>query len=344
VTVPEFAVGPFPITAIGKDASGNLYTGKVSLTVVPAVALERLVVSPPSIVLSSQAPQISLAVEGVYADATVRDLTGGVSGTTYESSDAAVAVIDANGLVQARGNGAAIVTVRNGAVSGTATVVVESETDLAVSQVASPKFVAPGGEMTYTLTIENLGPETARDVQVEDRLPPGSTFVSAAADDWTCVEASGAVTCYRAAFAAGDSSIVSIRANAPTVAGTTSNRVAIRSSSGDGNVENNVSVLTFDVLPIDGDGDGVPDEVDNCTLLSNATQVDADGDRYGNRCDPDFNNDGVVTAADYLLLRAKLNTTDPLVDLNGDGVVTAADYLILRGYLNKPPGPSGLVP
>ena len=92
----------------------------------------------------------------------------------------------------------------------------------------------------------------------------------------------------------------------------------------------------------DTDGDGVPDHMDNCTAVANADQRDTDGDGYGNRCDPDFNNDGVVTAADYLILRARLNQADRLADLNGDGRVTAADYLILRGRLNQPPGPSGL--
>ena len=90
----------------------------------------------------------------------------------------------------------------------------------------------------------------------------------------------------------------------------------------------------------DTDGDGVLDYLDNCTLAANVAQIDVDGDYYGNRCDPDFNNDGYVTAADYVLFRAHLNTADPLYDLNGDGYVTAADYLILRGYLNKTPGPS----
>ena len=90
--------------------------------------------------------------------------------------------------------------------------------------------------------------------------------------------------------------------------------------------------------------DGVADLVDNCTLAPNPAETDTDGDGYGNACDPDFNNDGVVTAADYLLLRAKLNTAEALFDLNGDGFVTAADYLLLRARLNQRPGPSGVVP
>ena len=75
--------------------------------------------------------------------------------------------------------------------------------------------------------------------------------------------------------------------------------------------------------------------------VTNPDQRDVDGDGYGNRCDPDFNNSGRVTTADYLTLRARLNSADPLTDLTGDGRVTTADYLILRGFLNKPPGPSG---
>ncbi len=35
----------------------------------------------------------------------------------------------------------------------------------------------------------------------------------------------------------------------------------------------------------DGDGDGVPDELDNCPEAPNPTQIDADGDRVGDACD-----------------------------------------------------------
>ena len=101
--------------------------------------------------------------------------------------------------------------------------------------------------------------------------------------------------------------------------------------------------LLSEAPDLDSDGDGVADVRDNCIRIVNVTQIDTDGDGYGNACDPDFNNDGRVTAADYLILRAKLNTHDALADLTGDGKVTAADYLVLRSFLNKPPGPSGVV-
>ena len=61
----------------------------------------------------------------------------------------------------------------------------------------------------------------------------------------------------------------------------------------------------------DLDNDGVPNASDNCTLVANPTQLDADGDGYGNICDADLNNSGFVTAADYTILRNLLSTDRP---------------------------------
>jgi len=103
----------------------------------------------------------------------------------------------------------------------------------------------------------------------------------------------------------------------------------------------------------DFDADGVPDANDNCMDVPNgplipdaggASQRDANGDGYGNICDPDLNNTGLVTATDYIILRNALNTANAVADLNGSGLVTSADYIILRNMLNRPPGPSGLHP
>jgi hypothetical protein len=100
----------------------------------------------------------------------------------------------------------------------------------------------------------------------------------------------------------------------------------------------------------DTDGDGIPDNLDNCINVPNPTQLDADGDGYGNACDADLNNSGTVTAADFAIMRSVLgqsagsSPTAAAADLNGSGTVTAADFAILRAYLGQPPGPSGLHP
>ena len=94
----------------------------------------------------------------------------------------------------------------------------------------------------------------------------------------------------------------------------------------------------------DADADGVDDTTDNCTQVANADQYDGDGDGYGNLCDADLNNSGLVTTADYTILRNRLNTSDPVADLNHSGLVTSTDYTILRNLLNRRPGPTGLLP
>lgn len=98
------------------------------------------------------------------------------------------------------------------------------------------------------------------------------------------------------------------------------------------------------ISPDDTDGDGVPDYADNCTLSANSAQRDTDADGYGNMCDPDFDNNLVVGAADLAYFKPKYFSSDPHADLNGDGVVAGADLAILKVMFFKPPGPSGLVP
>lgn len=107
--------------------------------------------------------------------------------------------------------------------------------------------------------------------------------------------------------------------------------------------------LAFAPAP-DTDGDSVPDIVDNCKLVANPTQLDADADGYGNICDADLNNRRTVTTADFGLLRSVLrqsasaSATAAAADLNGSGTVTTADFVILRARLNTAPGPSALHP
>lgn len=89
-----------------------------------------------------------------------------------------------------------------------------------------------------------------------------------------------------------------------------------------------------------GDSDTWPDVIDNCTNVNNEDQFDADSDGFGNRCDADFDNNGIVNSNDYLLFRSAVNTVNPLYDINHDGLVSALDYAMFRLMINFPPGPS----
>jgi hypothetical protein len=99
--------------------------------------------------------------------------------------------------------------------------------------------------------------------------------------------------------------------------------------------------VAIDLL-VDPDGDGVASRLDNCTRLPNVDQRDTNGDGFGNRCDGDLNNDGIVNAADLGLMRAAFDVADADADLDGDGLVNEQDLTILRELYFAPPGPSAV--
>lgn len=93
----------------------------------------------------------------------------------------------------------------------------------------------------------------------------------------------------------------------------------------------------------DSDADGVIDGFDNCTLVANADQRDTNADGYGNRCDPDLDDDGAVGFADLALLKERFfGVGDEDSDLDGDGVTGFGDLGIMKAMFFAPPGPAAL--
>jgi|KNS7NT10metaT_FD_contig_91_310486_length_1587_multi_9_in_0_out_0_1 hypothetical protein len=99
----------------------------------------------------------------------------------------------------------------------------------------------------------------------------------------------------------------------------------------------------------DGDNDGIPDVLDNCSALANAGQTcDTDQDGYGNPCDGDFDQSNTVLASDFTgAFLADFGTgTDSGVgtDMDCSGGVLASDFTgpFLTQFGQGAPGPSGL--
>ena len=95
----------------------------------------------------------------------------------------------------------------------------------------------------------------------------------------------------------------------------------------------------------DTDLDGIADNIDNCTNVSNPSQLDTDADGYGNHCDADLNNDGIVNAIDLGLFKQAFFTFGNVAaDINGDGVVNSLDLGLFKRMFFQQPGPSALIP
>jgi hypothetical protein len=99
----------------------------------------------------------------------------------------------------------------------------------------------------------------------------------------------------------------------------------------------------------DFDSDTVADCNDNCSEEPNPDQYDADGDDCGNRCDGDFDQNGIVNVVDlsdivingYGSTNGKYDVQTPHDTATG-GVTTVVDLSdeILNKY-GTVPGPSG---
>ena len=126
--------------------------------------------------------------------------------------------------------------------------------DLGVTKTDSPDPVTAGANLTYTVTVQNLGPDTATSAAWSDTLPAGTTFVSlASAAGWSCttpaVGSGGTVTCTRASFGLASDVFTLVVAVDPGVAAGTvlSNTAAATSTTADPQAANNSATATTTV-------------------------------------------------------------------------------------------------
>ncbi|WP_168210343.1 thrombospondin type 3 repeat-containing protein [Persicimonas caeni] len=69
----------------------------------------------------------------------------------------------------------------------------------------------------------------------------------------------------------------------------------------------------------DEDGDGVGDITDNCPMVANPDQKDADNDTVGDECDPDADNDGIANNADKAIADDGVTEISYALDTDNDG-------------------------
>jgi chitosanase len=97
----------------------------------------------------------------------------------------------------------------------------------------------------------------------------------------------------------------------------------------------------------DLDGDGILDDQDNCIEVVKPNQRDTNSDGYGNACDADLDDNGVISFADLDLFKSAFGLGeadagfDANADFDGNGFVSFADLDILKSLFGKAPGPAG---
>jgi uncharacterized repeat protein (TIGR01451 family) len=132
----------------------------------------------------------------------------------------------------------------------------ENQSDLTVTKTA-PESVQAGSNLSYTITVNNSGPDAATNAKLTDTLPSNTTFVSLTQNSgpaFSCttpaIGASGAVTCTAATFANQASAQFTLTVN--VINGAASNNqitnvATVNSSVFDSDTENNSSSATTTV-------------------------------------------------------------------------------------------------
>jgi uncharacterized repeat protein (TIGR01451 family) len=126
--------------------------------------------------------------------------------------------------------------------------------DLSVGIVDFPDPVAPGADLTYTITVRNDGPQTASLVVLTDALGPNVEFQSAVTNGGSCSGAVGVtVTCALGTLFVGTVVTVTIVVK-PLAPGPVINSASVLGAVPDPNLPNNSATQTTTVTGGSGPG------------------------------------------------------------------------------------------
>ena len=90
-----------------------------------------------------------------------------------------------------------------------------------------------------------------------------------------------------------------------------------------------------DAAVADGDGDGVPDDVDNCVDVANPDQADSDGDELGDACDARPDHADFRLTGSFLLFGGRLVDENQTVTGGGHtahGQISDGEFTLRGGF------------
>ncbi|NLG96041.1 MAG: tandem-95 repeat protein [Chloroflexi bacterium] len=111
--------------------------------------------------------------------------------------------------------------------------------DLVMHKSVAESATLAGNRLVFTLQVDNNGPTSADGVKITDRLPDGTTFVSASAG---CTESAGVVKCDARSLQAGASASFDLTVDVSTgFTGTLTNTAEVTAATHDPNLNNNTA-------------------------------------------------------------------------------------------------------
>jgi uncharacterized repeat protein (TIGR01451 family) len=120
---------------------------------------------------------------------------------------------------------------------------IDDGADLVVVKTDDPDPQYASGNVTYTITVTNNGPNDADNITVTDTLPTNMTYQSASGSGWSCSHVGQVVTCTRSTIANGATVPVITLVGKVTGAttGTITNTVTVAAVTGDPDTNNNTT-------------------------------------------------------------------------------------------------------
>ena len=192
----KFPIGPVKIgVRMSYQPSGNIVPGT---TVVITATFDRKFTGTPSIGINTQGPDVS----GVVMTPTGDPLVWVFTYVVPEGTEG-LAEVSLSGLTG--GTNSQVVTLTNSSF-----LITGNTTDLSVGVTASAETAVRSGNLTYTITVVNLGPATATGVTLVNDLPGAVRFDSVAPASVDCNVVSGSVICDLGTLAQNEAAVVLI--------------------------------------------------------------------------------------------------------------------------------------
>jgi uncharacterized repeat protein (TIGR01451 family) len=177
---------------------------------------------------------------------------------------------------------------------------------MAVTKTVSPGGVPEGSNLTFTITVTNLGSKTATDVMVTDTLPAEVTYLSDSSSD--CSLSGSNVVCNFGSMAAGTGLTFNIVVTADQL-GSYTNAATVGASTVDTNSGNNSASAAFSVTnrppePVGDTIERLPTQtikVRVTDLLSNDDDPDGDTVVFDGVISPTVNGATVTVSGAWVL-------------------------------------------